>query len=108
MLPPSEKANLLGHPHLVVDMNAVNEADAMRMRLHDERRRPDAVTKEPDAFHQRAIGHAGGGKHNVVAGGEVLRAVGLLEVGDPHRPAALFVLRCAHHESSVYLAAQTA
>src|SRR5687767_11482563 len=89
-------------------VDAVDEADAVRVRLHDERRGPHAVAEETDALHDRAVGHAGGGKHDVLPRGEVFRTIDSLEVGDPHGTAALLVLRRAHHEPGEDLATQTA
>src|SRR5688500_1202990 len=85
---------VLGSVHL----NTVDKTDPGRMRLHDERRRPRAVAEEADAAHQRAVGDTGRREHDPLGGREVLRLVNPLEVGDPHRPAPLFVLRLAHYE----------
>src|SRR5262245_41036467 len=40
---------------LRLHVDAVDETDPVRMRLHDERGRADAVAEEADALHQRAI-----------------------------------------------------
>ena len=62
------------------------------LALHDDRAGANAIAEEADAFHQRAVGDAGRGEDERLAGRQVLRRVDPLQVGDPHRPAALFVL----------------
>src|SRR5688572_20634798 len=78
------------------------------MRLHHERRGADAVAEETHAFHQRAVGHAGCGKHDVRPRGELLRAIDSRDVCDPHRMTALLMLRAVHDEPRVDLATETA
>src|SRR3990172_1765565 len=68
--PPSTDDNRMPGPdgrsesHLHVGsrihVDAVDEPDAVRMRLHDQRTGPDAVAEEPHAPHQVAVGHARG------------------------------------------------
>src|SRR4029079_6212556 len=55
-----------------------------------------------------AVGDAGGGEDDAVARREILRAVDLLRIGDPHRAAALLVLRLLDHQPGVDLAVQAA
>src|SRR5687768_8693701 len=93
---------------LGVDVNAVDEANPVRMRLHHERRGADAVAEETHAFHQRAVGPAGCGKHDVRPRGELLRAIDSRDVCDPHRMTALLMLRAVHDEPRVDLATETA
>src|SRR5579872_3124387 len=80
------------------DMDAVDEADLMRIVLHDDRARADAVSEEVHTLHQRAVGDAGRREDDLPARREVLRRVDLLEVGDAHRAAAFLVLRLADDE----------
>jgi hypothetical protein len=47
-------------------MDAVDEPDAMWVRLHDQRRRADAVAEEANALHDRAVGDARRSKDDVV------------------------------------------
>src|SRR2546422_7035923 len=81
------------------DVDAVDEPDAVRIVLHDHRAGADAVAEEPNTFHQRAVGHAGGRKDNAVARREILRCVDLPEIGDPHRAAPCLVFRLADDEA---------
>src|SRR5436190_5038772 len=90
------------------DVNAVDKPDLVRIVLHDDRSGAGPVAKETDAAHQRAVGDAGGGKDDALAGREIARPVNLLEVGNPHRPAALFVLRFAYDEPRQDFAIQAA
>ena len=80
----------------------------MRLALHDDRTRADAVAKEPHASHQRAVGDAGRDERDGVAGGQLGRRIDALEVGDAHRAAALFVLRLGDDQPGVDLAAEAA
>src|SRR4029453_16628838 len=89
------------------DVDAVDEPDAVRIVLHDHGAGANAVAEEPDAFHQRAVGHAGGGEDDAVAGRQILRRVDLLEVADPHRAASFLVLRLADHETRKNLPVET-
>src|SRR3989441_3946320 len=86
------------------DVNAVDESNLMRIVLHDNRARPGAVAEKTDAAHQRAVGDAGGGKDDLLARGEFLRAIDFLEVGNPHRATPLFVFRLVDHEAREDLA----
>src|SRR5262245_32287232 len=61
-------------------VDAVDEANTMRVRLHHQRRRANAVAEEADTLHDRAIGHAGRGEDDVLARGQILRAVDPLDV----------------------------
>src|SRR6185503_19299399 len=90
------------------DVNAVDEPDLVRLVLHDHRTGADAVAEEANAPHQRAVGDAGRREDDVLAGGEVRGAVDLLDVSDPHRAAALFVLGLADDEAREDLAVQAA
>src|ERR1700716_2337456 len=54
-------------------VNAVDEADLVRVVLHDDRAGPGAVAKEAHTAHQRAVGDARGGEDDLAAGSEVLR-----------------------------------
>src|SRR5688572_24930102 len=89
-------------------VDAVDEADAMRMRLHDERRRPDAVAEEADALHDRAISDARRGKDDVLPRRQILRAIDPLEIGNTHRTAPFLVLGSADDEPGEDLSAKTA
>src|SRR5215510_6339276 len=95
---------VLARPHV----DAVDEADAMRCRLHDQRCGADAVAEEAYALHQRAVGDAGCGKQDVLAGREILRTIDLLHVLDAHRFAPPLVLRRADDEPREDLSAETA
>src|SRR5258706_14013695 len=88
------------------DVDAVDEPDAVRIVLHDHGACANAVTEESDAFHQRPIRDAGCGEDDALARRQILRAVDFLEIGDPHRAAALLVLRLADNETREDLAVQ--
>src|SRR2546421_9124489 len=85
-------------------VNAVDEADAVRVVLHDHGARADAVAEEPDAFHQRPLGDARRGEDDVVARREIPRLVDLLEIGDAHGAAPLLMLGLADDETREDLA----
>src|SRR5678816_2101915 len=70
-------------------VDAVDEPDPVRVVLHDHRAGARAIAEEPDTAHQRAVGDTGRREDDVVARRQILRAVDLLEVADPHRAAAL-------------------
>src|SRR4051812_45449499 len=89
-----------------VDVDAVDEADPVRVRLHHQRRRPDPVAEEPHPFHQRPVGDAGGGKNDVLTRRQVLRAVDALRIRDSHLLAALFVLGLVDHEAGIDFTAE--
>src|SRR5260370_39995513 len=101
---PTSEANLdacrPGH------VNAVDEADLMRAVLHDERARAGAVAKEPHAAHERAVGDAGRGEDDLLAGSEVPGAINLPEVGEAHDAAALPVLPPVPDQATKHLAVQ--
>src|SRR2546427_9695685 len=90
-----------------IDVDAVDETYLMRVRLHHERSRPDSVTEEADASHQRAVRDARGREDNPLAGRKLLRPVHLLEVGDAHGAAPLLVLGLADDESRENFAVET-
>src|SRR5262249_40417800 len=100
------EANL--HVGFLRHVDAVDEADAVRLVLHDHGAGPRAVAEEADAAHQRAVGDAGRCEDDAVAGREIFRAVDLVEGGNPPRPAALLVSRFADDEPGEDLAVQTA
>ena len=79
----------------------------MWVRLHHERRRPNAVAEKANAFHERAVGDARRREDDVVAGSQILGPVDPLEVRDAHRAAPLFVLGRVDDETGVDLAAKT-
>src|SRR5262245_33592939 len=89
------------------DVNAVDEPDLVGIILHDHGTRPHTVAEEPHALHQRALGHARGGKDHARAGREIVRPVDPLEVRDAHRAAALFVLGFGDDEAGENFAIQT-
>src|SRR6478736_5041170 len=76
------------HHPLLLDVNRVDEADARRVALHDDRAGAGAVAEETDAAHQATVGDAGGGEDDALAGGELLRGVDAVRIGDAHRAAA--------------------
>src|SRR4029453_6374331 len=88
-------------------MDAVDEADAVGLRLHHQRRRAHAAAEEADALHQRAVGDARGRKDDVLTRREIPRAIDPLEVLDAHRLAALLVFGRADNETREDLAAET-
>src|ERR1700747_2372211 len=69
-------------------MNAVDEANTVRVILHDDRTCADAVAEKADALHQRALSDAGGGENDVVPRREILGAIDPLDVFDAHGAAA--------------------
>src|SRR2546421_3327308 len=89
-------------------VNAVDEADAVRVVLHDDGARADSVAEEPDTLHQRPFRDAGGGEDDVVARREIPRLVDLLEIGDAHGAAALLMLRLADDQAREDLAVEAA
>src|SRR3954452_6540236 len=89
-------------------VDAVDEPDLMRLVLHDHGTGPDAVSEESHAAHQRPVGDAGRGEDDRLPGRQILRPVHLLEIGDAHRTAALFVFRLADHQAREDLAVQAA
>src|SRR5919197_5045968 len=96
------------HVGVVRDVNAVDEPDPVGIVLHDHRARASAIAEESHAAHQRAVGHAGRGEDDAPAGREIAGAIDLLEVGDPHRAAALLVLRLVDDQARVDLAVEAA
>src|SRR3954471_473799 len=92
------------HPGLF-DVNGVDEADAWRVALHDQRARARAVSEEPDATHQCAVGDARGGKHNALPRRQIPRGVYPSRIG-AHRAAPFFVLGLLEHEASENFAVQ--
>src|SRR5262245_10743811 len=90
------------------DVDAVDEPDAMRLVLHDDRAGPHAVSEESHAAHERAVGDTGGGEDDARPGGEILRSIDPLEVGNAHGAAPVFVLRLVDHQSREDLAIQAA
>src|SRR6266487_1005387 len=95
--------HVLGGGH----MDAVDEADAVRVVLHDDRARTDAVAEKAHALHRRALGDACGSEDDVVAGREILGSVDPLEVLDAHGAAALLVFRLADDQPRENLAVET-
>ena len=57
---------------------------------------------------KRAVGDAGCGKDDLLAGRQILCAIDPLEVLDSHSAAAFLVLRLAHDETREDLAVQAA
>src|SRR3954452_11411203 len=94
------------HPGLF-DVNGVDEADAWRVALHDQRARARAVSEEPDAAHQCAVGDAGGGKHNALARRQIRRGVYPSRIR-AHRAAPCFVLGFPDDQAREDLAVQAA
>src|SRR3954464_4544907 len=88
------------------DVDGVDEADARRIALHDDRAGAGAVAEEADAAHQRAVGDAGGSADDAFARREILRGVGAARIGNAHRPAALLVLGLLDHQPRENLAVQ--
>src|ERR1051326_3565616 len=72
------EANL--HVFLRCHVDAFDEADAMRVVLHDHRARADAVAEKSHALHERPVGDARRGEDDVLAGREILRVVDHLEI----------------------------
>src|SRR4029077_15146989 len=60
-----------------IDVDAVDETNAMRVILHDDRAGANAFAEKPHAFHERAVGHAGRREDDLPAGREILRPVDL-------------------------------
>src|SRR6185436_12147216 len=88
------------------DVNTVDEPDAVRVVLHDDRARANAVAEETDALHEGALGDARGREDDVVARREILRLVDLLQILDAHRAAPLFVLGLADDQPRENLAVE--
>src|SRR5258708_34933332 len=73
---------LLQEPHLHIrpffQMDALYETDLPGAQSHDHRRCARAFAKKADAFHQRAVGHAGGGEDELFAWSKIFGFVNAL------------------------------
>src|SRR5688500_133801 len=90
------EANL--HGRSGIDLDAVDEPDAMRMGLHEHRADADAFAEKAYALHQRTVGDAGRCENDVASGGKVFGLEDALHVRDPHRLAPFFVARLGDDE----------
>src|SRR3954464_13508110 len=82
-----------------LDVDGVDEADAGRVALHDDRAGAGAVAEETDAAHEGAAGDAGRRENDPVSGSEILRGIDPAGILDAHGAAALLVFRLADHET---------
>src|SRR5207302_6044997 len=57
------------HIRTLLQVDAFDEADFAGAQGHDHRRRSRAFAEEADAFHQGAVGDAGCGENELLAGG---------------------------------------
>src|SRR5580658_7226154 len=63
------------HIRTLFQVNALDEAHLAGELSEDDRGSPRAFAEEADAFQQSAVGDAGGGEDELLAGGKVFRLV---------------------------------
>src|SRR3989442_11893849 len=76
---------------VVLGVDGVDEADQVRDRHHHEAVGPGAITEEAHSLEQAPVGDACRREDHVLAGGQVVREVDLLQARDPHLPEPLGV-----------------
>src|SRR4051812_14613400 len=84
LIPPPSSLKSNHRVGAAFDVDGVDEAYVPRLGGHYERVCTLARAEETDALEQRAIGHAGRGEDDLLAGREVVRLVNLVGVADAH------------------------
>ncbi len=89
-------------------MNAVNKTDFPGPKSQNYRRSSYAFSEEAHAAHQRAIGYAGSGEDQLLAGSKVLCFIDFIFVFDAHAGDAFFQFRLIDHQPPKHVAIQAA
>src|SRR5579872_498954 len=101
----------LGEPDLHVrplfEMYALDEAHFPGSQGHDDRGCARALAEEAHAFHQSAVGYAGGGKDQLLARREVFGFVDSILVFNPHAFEAFFLIGL-YDQASEHIAVEAA
>src|ERR1700732_2581391 len=79
------------HVRTLIEMYRVNEAHLAIIQGEDQRMRADAVAEEVHAAQQVAVGDAGAGEDDLLAGREVRSIVDAVGILDAHGRHALLV-----------------
>ena len=79
-------------------MDGVHEADVPVRQVHQDRLGPGAVSKEPHALQQGAVGDAGSREDDVLARGQLGGGVDFVRILDAHALHPLGLLLVLHHQ----------
>src|SRR3954471_24954288 len=88
-------------------MDAFDETNARGVQRHDHRGRTYAFTEEAYAAHDDTFGDTGGGKDDLLAGGEFFGGVDLVNVRDSHLVNAIDLVGL-YQQASLHVAVEAA